>query len=122
MDELNKISLEANENEAALLPCVELKLNNFEQQRKNITLHDTGNKISSITNKLTSEPNFEEEFEQVFKHKELQQKKQELLKSLSDEYLGNYPEYESRLNVLRELNYIDHEDRGEILAQNITSS
>ena len=104
--------MEVHSNPEIILPYAELKLNKFELQTEDIKLHETGKLLLPLKEEILSFSNFEEEFDQVFKHKELQQKKLELLKALSDEYLGNYPEYESRVKVLRELKYIDHEDRG----------
>lgn len=75
-------------------------------------LHHICQKLQEIQDRLGDMPNLEEEFYQVFKYKELEQKKYELLKGLSDECLGNYREYEQRLAVLKELDYIDREDRG----------
>ncbi|KAJ8672979.1 hypothetical protein QAD02_004240 [Eretmocerus hayati] len=111
MTELNKISLGINDDSTVILPYVELKLNNIELHGKDLMLNEVARSLMAIKDRIISTPNFEEEFHQVFINKELQQKKQELMNKLSDAYLSNYPEYESRVKVLKELNYIDHEDR-----------
>lgn len=109
---MTKITADAFTNPSSILPLVELRPNDFELQRKDLLIHQVGNVLQSLRTQLVSFENFENEFDQVFKHKKLQQKRQELLKKLSDEYLSNYPEYEGRVKVLRELKYIDEEDRG----------
>ncbi|XP_058790896.1 superkiller complex protein 2 isoform X2 [Phymastichus coffea] len=111
VEELIKITTETFSNPSFLFPFVELKLNCFELQTKDLTLHEVAKNLEEIKNRIVMDSNFEEEFEQVFKHKELEQKQQDLFKTLSDEYLSNYPEYEARVKVLRELKYIDSEDR-----------
>ncbi|XP_014209081.1 helicase SKI2W [Copidosoma floridanum] len=111
IEELCKLSKDVHKKSDVILPYLELKLNKFELQTKIIELNTLGNVLHTVISKIGDISNFEKEFHQVFQHKELEQKKQMLLKRLSDEYLGNYPEYESRVKVLRELKYIDHEDR-----------
>lgn len=93
---------------------MELKLASFELQTQELLLqlNDIEQTLMAIIYQIEDMPNFQDEFEQVLKFKELAQKKQQLVKKLSDEYLSNYPEYDSRVKVLKELNYIDHEDRG----------
>lgn len=116
MEELLKISLEVHQNPNIILPYVELKLASFELQTQEslLELTDHEQTLLAIIHQVEDMPNFEEEFEKVLKYKELMQKKQLLIRKLSDEYLSNYPEYESRVKVLKELNYIDNDDRGKI--------
>lgn len=56
--------------------------------------------------------NFEEHFQESFYRKELEEKKKELLIKLSDEQLRDYPDYINRVNILKDLGYIDQNERG----------
>lgn len=114
MEELERLHFEALENLGILHPYVELKFHQFELQNQAIQMHDIYKAIENIAE--TQDPNFEEEFDKVFQYKELQQRKFELSKRLSDEYLDNYPEYQSRVKLLKELKYIDDDDRGKKLS------
>lgn len=113
---MTKISFEVQENPGLIQSYAELKMSNFDLQTQEslLQLNDIEQTLLAIIHEIEDMDNFEEEFEQVLYVKELMQKKQMLIKKLSDEYLSNYPEYESRVKVLKELNYIDHEDRGMI--------
>ena len=121
VQELIKLSNEVQQNPSVILPYIELKLTVFELQRKDIQLHESGKLLHSVKHKINDTPNFEEEFDKVFEYKELQEKKQEFLKKLSDKSLANYSEYESRISVLRELKYIDNEDRGKTMCFLLTT-
>ncbi|KAL7296485.1 hypothetical protein TKK_0009926 [Trichogramma kaykai] len=113
-EELKKLSHEVQHNPNLLQPFLDLRLSNnynFEIQTRNILMGSFIQQLFELRNSISKINNFEEEFDKVFKYKELQLKKIDLLKKLSDEYLSNYPEYVSRVQVLRELKYIDHEDR-----------
>jgi superfamily II RNA helicase len=115
MKELIKITLEVHENSSVILPYIELKRSDFYLQQKDKLLQDKGNELSIFKDKIESIPNFEDKFYKIFKQKELEQKKQELLSKLSVKNFENYSEYESRVKVLKELNYIDNEDQGKHL-------
>ncbi|OXU24095.1 hypothetical protein TSAR_004469 [Trichomalopsis sarcophagae] len=116
MNELTTLSLAVQDDLSVIQPFLELKIQcmdikDLDLQNKVALLYHIYQMLKPIQDKLEGTTNLDQEFCQVFKYKELEQKKQELLKRLGDEYLGNYPEYESRLAVLKELDYIDREDR-----------
>ncbi|KAK0182702.1 hypothetical protein PV327_000812 [Microctonus hyperodae] len=56
-------------------------------------------------------PNLEEYFEPVFQRNELDRRRRDLQFHMSDEGLALYPEYVNRVMVLKQLGYIDTDDR-----------
>ncbi|XP_034941079.1 helicase SKI2W [Chelonus insularis] len=61
--------------------------------------------------KLSEIPNFESHFKQVFERNELERRRRDLQFQLSDESMILYPEYVSRVEVLKRLKYIDTDER-----------
>lgn len=72
------------------------------------------NNLKRIINSssVTQVNNFEQQFGDAFYRKELEEKKKELMIKLSDEQLRDYPDYINRVNILKELGYIDQNERG----------
>lgn len=60
---------------------------------------------------ISNVPNLELHFDQVFERHELERKRRDLKFHLSDESMALYPDYVNRVNVLKELGYIDSDDR-----------
>lgn len=61
--------------------------------------------------KCTEISNFEEQFEIVFNRNELENKKMELQLQLSDKGLSLYPDYTNAVALLKDLGYIDNDNR-----------
>lgn len=57
----------------------------------------------------TEAANFEQEFAAVFDRKELERKQTELRFKMSNQNLTLYPEYQYKLEILTNLNYIDQQ-------------
>lgn len=60
--------------------------------------------------KCTDIANFKTEFAIVYERKQAERKRDKYKRLLSFENLALYPDYQRRLLVLRELNYIDEHD------------
>lgn len=60
--------------------------------------------------KATDIANFKNEFAIVYERKQTERKRDKYKRLLSFENLALYPDYQRRLMVLRELNYIDEQD------------
>lgn len=60
--------------------------------------------------KITDIANFKTEFAIVYERKQTERKRDRYKKLLSFENLALYPDYQRRLMVLKELNYIDEHD------------
>lgn len=60
--------------------------------------------------KSTDIANFKSEFAIVYERKQAERKRDKYKRLLSFENLALYPDYQRRLLVLRELNYIDEHD------------
>ncbi|GJQ84402.1 tst [Trypoxylus dichotomus] len=56
-------------------------------------------------------PNFEDQFTAVYKRRSLEEEKRHLMFSLSNASLSLYPDYESRINLLKELKYVDNQNQ-----------
>ncbi|KAI4466855.1 atp-dependent rna and dna helicase [Holotrichia oblita] len=56
-------------------------------------------------------PNFEDQFASVFRRRSLEEEKRHLMFSLSNASLSLYPDYESRINLLKELKYVDNQNQ-----------
>lgn len=76
-------------------------------KKKNLDLHVNFTKIA----------NFSEQFAIVYKRKHLEEKVEHLSFMISHRSLTLYPEYLSRIEVLKELNYIDDQNRGKLIEQ-----
>lgn len=57
-------------------------------------------------------PNFDEQYASVFNRKYLEDQRDHLKYQLSYSSMALYPDYESRIQLLKELNYIDAQNRG----------
>ncbi|XP_046434524.1 helicase SKI2W [Neodiprion fabricii] len=109
VQELLTISLDAVTNREIIEPFVELKLNESSLAPRVNYLTTLKKKLDSIT--CTDIANLEEQFEAVFKRKELETRRERLTFQLSHESLSLYPEYTNKVNVLRSLRYIDDDER-----------
>ena len=85
-------------------------INDIDLKSKEEELKELKQKLSSFL--ITQTDNFEEQFEVVFRRKELEEKRKKLLKELSGEQLRDYPDYQSRLEILKILGYVDKDERG----------
>lgn len=64
--------------------------------------------------KCTKIANFEEQFYTIFKRKRLEEKLEHLKFSMSSRSLSLYPEYMYRIDVLRQLEHINDQNRGKV--------
>lgn len=111
VQELTTISLDAVANSETIEPFVELKLNDSSLAPRIRYLDNLRKKLDAIT--CTHIANLEEQFEAVFKRKEMEVRREMLSFRLSHESLSLYPEYTNKVGVLRALRYIDDDERGD---------
>ncbi|KAK5649054.1 hypothetical protein RI129_003946 [Pyrocoelia pectoralis] len=87
---------------------------------KDLDLHQSMLQYNKLKERLvdhissTQIPNFEEQFHIVFKKKSLEDEEADLQYQLSYESMSLYPEYEKRIALLKELNYINSLNRVEL--------
>lgn len=99
-------------NQAVNTKKMKLQFVNFKQEFKMMQDLDL---IAHLRKKLdqtlpcTSAANFEQEFAPVFDRKELERKQTELKFKMSNQNLTLYPEYQYKLEILKNLNYIDQQ-------------
>ncbi|KAJ6639246.1 Helicase SKI2W [Pseudolycoriella hygida] len=99
-----------NLNNSVLCGDTKLQYCNLRQELKTSSIMD---EIAKLKRKLgeiincTNATNFEQEFPVVFDRKSLEKKKDELKFKISKESLLLYPEYVNKLEVLKEMGYID---------------
>ncbi|KZC06330.1 Helicase SKI2W, partial [Dufourea novaeangliae] len=108
MQELMTLSLNATRDPSILQPYTEMSLN-YDADVK--IKHLLQLKKTVYDMKCTEISNFEEQFEIVFERSELESKRKKLQLKLSDEGLSLYPEYTNAVNLLKELRYIDNDER-----------
>nr|CAI5856094.1 unnamed protein product [Callosobruchus analis] len=116
VQELHKLTMLANSNSNSankldfLHLIIDLKVN--EQG-----LYHNLKKIYELKDKLidhlpsTQIPNFEQQFSTVFERKFLEERKKNLEFKLSNASLSLYPDYENRIELLRQLYYVDDQNR-----------
>lgn len=109
IQELMTLSLNANRDPAVLQPYTEMKLN-YDLEMNMQRLLDLKKAVYDM--KCMEISNFEEQFEIVFDRNELENKKKMLQLKMSDEALSLYPEYTNAVALLKELGYIEHDERG----------
>ncbi|XP_076659791.1 superkiller complex helicase subunit twister isoform X2 [Halictus rubicundus] len=109
MQELMTLSLNAARDSSILKPYVEMKLN-YDVDMKMQHLFLLKQRVYNMNCMKMS--NFEEQFEPVFERTELENKMKTLQLRLSDEELSLYPEYTNAVALLKELGYIDNDERG----------
>ncbi|XP_043472430.1 helicase SKI2W [Leptopilina heterotoma] len=109
VQELLKLSQDAVSNPEDLLPYTEMIINKIDLKPEEKKLK----KLKHILNcsSIIQVNNLEEQFGEAFYRKELEEKKKELLIKLSDEQLRDYPDYINRVNILKDLGYIDQNER-----------
>lgn len=109
MQELMTLSLNVSHNSSTLKPYLEMKMN-YDVDRKLQHLFDLKKAVYDM--KCREILNFEEQFEIVYERSELESKKNKLQLKLSDEGLSLYPEYTNAVALLKNLGYIDNDERG----------
>ncbi|XP_011306094.1 helicase SKI2W [Fopius arisanus] len=109
INELNVLSLMAVSRPEVLQPYVQASVSDPELLKRTQYLTRLHRQIQDM--KVTEISNLPEHFEEVFARKELERRRRDLLFQLSDESMALYPEYVSRVEVLKELGYIDTDDR-----------
>lgn len=109
MLELMILSLNASRDDSVLKPYTEIKMN-YDADMKVKTLLDLKQAAYSMyaCSKIL---NFEEQLEVVFERSELESKRNKLQLKLSDEGLSLYPEYTNAVALLKDLGYIDNDER-----------
>ncbi|XP_076299497.1 superkiller complex helicase subunit twister isoform X2 [Lasioglossum baleicum] len=108
MQELMTLSLNAARDPSILKPYVEMKLN-YDVDMKMQHLFQLKQRVYNMN--CIKMSNFEEQFESVFERIELENKRKTLQLRLSDEELSLYPEYTNAVALLKELGYIDNDER-----------
>ncbi|XP_076748700.1 superkiller complex helicase subunit twister [Xylocopa sonorina] len=108
MQELMTLSLNASCNPSILQPYIKMKLN-YDISMKVQHLYSLKTNVSDM--KCTEMLNFEEHFKIVFERSELENKKNKLQLKLSDEGLSLYPDYTNAVAFLKDLGYIDNDER-----------
>ncbi|KAJ8924217.1 hypothetical protein NQ315_007008 [Exocentrus adspersus] len=116
VQELHKLTLLANSNSSStnkleyLHYIVDLKVNDPELYRNLLEMYNLKDKIiDQLPN--TQIPNFEQQFMTVFRRQFLEDKKKNLEFKLSNASLLLYPDYENRIALLKQLNYVDNQNR-----------
>lgn len=101
-----------NLNNSVISGSVTLQFINF---KKEFMLKNQMDNISKVRKQLadilvfTNASNFEHEFAFVFDRKKLEKRREELRFKMSKESFQLYPDYLNKLNVLKELSYIDEQ-------------
>ena len=108
VQELMTLSLNANRDPTVLQPYTEMTLN-YDLDMNVQRLLDLKKAVYDM--KCMEISNFEEQFEIVFDRNELENKKKMLQLKMSDEALSLYPEYTNAVALLKELGYIEHDER-----------
>lgn len=111
IQELLSLSLLAHRDPKILLPYVQLTLNNPDMLTRLKYMYHLIERLTEFN--CTQIPDFEEQFQKVFLRNEMERKRADLRLKLSAEGLALYPEYVNRVNILKDLGYIDTDDRGE---------
>lgn len=99
-------------NQSVVTKKLKLQFVSFKQEFKMV--HDLElvlhlHKKLVEASRCTNAANFEQEFAPVFDRKELERKQAELRFKMSNQNLTLYPEYQYKLEILKNLNYIDHQ-------------
>ncbi|XP_043255011.1 helicase SKI2W [Colletes gigas] len=108
IQQLMILSLSAAQYAPVLQPYTEMK-SNYNFKTKINRLLRLKKEVYDM--KYTEISNFEEQFEIVFERSELESKKIKLQLQLSDEKLSLYPDYTSAVALLKDLGYIDNDER-----------
>ena len=83
-------------------------------------LYEIVKKLNHLHEKVMNEvvfiqvSSFEQHFKSIFKRKSLEEELHESKYLLSHASMSLYPDYESRIKLLQELNYVDAENRGSV--------
>lgn len=117
VQELHKLTLLANASTNStnkleyLHYTIDLKINNPELYRSILEMYNLKDKIIDHL-PSTQIPNFEQQFTTVFTRQFLDEQKKNLEFKLSNASLLLYPDYENRISLLKQLNYVDNQNRG----------
>lgn len=109
IEELMTLSLKAYRNSSVLQPYLQMKMN-YDIDMKLNHLCELAKAMYDIN--CTEIVNFEEQFEVVYERSELESERNKLQLKLSDEGLSLYPEYTNAVALLKDLGYIDNDERG----------
>lgn len=90
---------------------VDIKVNDPDLYRNILEMYNLKDKIIDHL-PSTQIPNFEQQFTTVFTRQFLDEKKKNLEFKLSNASLLLYPDYENRIALLKQLNYVDNQNRG----------
>lgn len=109
VQELISLSFNAAANVQILWPYIEPSSKNDFQLR---IKHRDKLKAKLNDMRCMEIPNFEEQFRPVFERNQLEDKKRQLQLKLSDEGMALYPDYLNMVALLKQLRYIDNDERG----------
>ncbi|GAB1863836.1 Helicase SKI2W [Camponotus japonicus] len=108
IQELTSLSFNAAANAQILCPYIEpVSKSDFQLRIK----HRDKLKAKLNDMKCIEIPNFEEQFRPVFERNQLEDKKRQLQLKLSDEGMALYPDYLNMVALLKQLKYIDSDER-----------
>lgn len=108
IEELMTLSLKAYRDSSVLQPYLQMRMN-YDVDMKLNHLCELEKAMYNIN--CTEIVNFEEHFEVVYERSELESERNKLQLKLSDEGLSLYPEYTNAVALLKDLGYIDNDER-----------
>ena len=100
----------AVQNAQILYPFVVLVTNNPELRMRVNYVNTLEQKLASLSSCLVHD--FEEQLKLIYSRNQMERTRADLKLKLSAEGLALYPEYVNRVNILKDLGYIDRDDRG----------
>lgn len=109
IEELMTLSLKAYRDSSVLQPYLQMRMN-YDIDMKLNHLCELEKAMYDIN--CTEIVSFEEHFEVVYERSELESERNKLQLKLSDEGLSLYPEYTNAVALLKDLGYIDNDERG----------
>lgn len=109
IEELMTLSLKAYRDSSVLQPYLQMRMN-YDIDMKLNHLCELEKAMYDIN--CTEIVSFEEHFEVVYERSELESERNKLQLKLSDEGLSLYPEYANAVALLKDLGYIDNDERG----------
>lgn len=109
IEKLMTLSLKAYRDSSVLQPYLQMRMN-YDIDMKLNHLCELEKAMYDIN--CTEIVSFEEHFEVVYERSELESERNKLQLKLSDEGLSLYPEYTNAVALLKDLGYIDNDERG----------
>lgn len=105
VQELVQMSTQMSLKSSELTPIPREKITNIDLHKKYEKMEVLMDQLKDMN--VANCPNFEEQFEYIFKIKGLERKRDNLRFKLSNESMALYPDYQSKVEVLRNLKYFN---------------